>query len=100
MIFSEDEWLGNKWPSIDIEPVDMDYFLPILTHLSNSYQFPRPRILWDVDGYSAEFALLGSSAIIKVDTWTFSIAFQRTSVRDKILAHFRSLPPDFFVIDE
>jgi hypothetical protein len=96
MRFLEDQWTGNQWASIDILPVDMAYFLPILEHLSSSYNFPLPNIIWDVDGYVADFEVLGSEAIIKVDTWTFSIAFQISSVRDQVLAALRALPPDHF----
>jgi len=90
MRFSEDQWVGNQWASIDIEPVDAELFLPILKFLADTYDFPIPTIDWDVDGYSADFEILGSQAIIKVDSWTFSIAFQKTSVRDQLLAVFRS----------
>jgi very-short-patch-repair endonuclease len=55
-----------------------------------------PTIDWDVDGYGADFEILGSKAIIKVDTWSFSIAFEKDVVRDQVLAGFRSLSPDHF----
>lgn len=31
----KDEWPGNKWPAIEIYPVDKAYFLAILTYLSS-----------------------------------------------------------------
>ena len=96
MRYREDHWTGNHWASIEIEPVEIAYFLPILKYLSALYEFPMPTIERDVDGYGAHFELLGSKAIIKVDTWSFSIAFERGEVRDQVLAVFRSLPADYF----
>ncbi len=97
MRFREDQWTGNQWASIEIEPVDRAYFLPILKYLAASYGLPLPNIIWDVDGYCADFELLGSKAIIKVDTWSFSVAFQISSVRNQVLALFRALPPNYFL---
>ena len=96
MRYQENRWAGNHWASIEVEPVDIAYFLPILTYLSALYEFPMPTIDWDVDGYGADFEILGSKAIIKVDTWSFSIAFEKGVVRDQVLAVFRSLPSGYF----
>jgi hypothetical protein len=40
--FRKDRWQGNKWASIDIDPVDAACFLRLLTHLSLRYGFPQP----------------------------------------------------------
>ena len=94
--FAEDRWLGNQWASIDIEPVDASYFLPILSYLMNTYNFPQPHILEDVDGYVADFKIDHCNAIIKVDTWTFSIAFDDEAMRNRVLEAFQQLPDDYF----
>lgn len=95
MQFGKSHWLGNKWPCIEIDPVDMAYFLPVLTYLSTTYGFPMPNIGWAPDGYFADFEILESMASMNVDAFTFSIAFDHESVRDQILAALRALPPDF-----
>jgi hypothetical protein len=94
--YQADRWGGNHWASIEIEPVDVTRFLPVLTYLSTLYEFPMPTIDWDVDGYGADFELLGSKAIIKVDTWSFSIAFEDDAVRDQVLTVLRALPTGYF----
>ncbi len=69
---------GNRWASIDVDPtVDMECFFPILLHLAAVYDFFVPQKILAGCGrpQRAEFEILGSAAIIKVDTWTFSIAF-------------------------
>ena len=94
--FREDRWEGNKWPSIDITPNDAAYFLRILAYLSVRYGFTLPRIIDLLDGYAADFQLLGASATIHIDTWTFSLAFADETVRDRVLADLQTLPGDYF----
>jgi hypothetical protein len=94
--FRKDRWEGNKWPSIDITPNDAAYFLRILAYLSLRYGFTLPRIIGLLDGYAADFQLLGTSATIHVDIWTFSVAFADEAVRDRVLADLQMLPGDFF----
>jgi hypothetical protein len=96
MRFRADRWAGNHWASIDLEPVDLELFLPVLNFLVSIYDISLPGILWDVDGYSADFELLGSKAILSVDTFTFSAAFELDAVRDQVLSLFQSLPLDYF----
>jgi hypothetical protein len=83
--FRDDEWLGNKWASIDIEPVDVNNFLPVLLHLSDLYGFPVPSIDHCLDAHAADFKILNSKATIHIDCWTFSIAFEETMIRDQVL---------------
>lgn len=96
--FSEDRWLGNKWASIEIDPVDAIYFLPMLSYLMATYNFPMPSLIWDVDGDSADFKIQNSNAILRIDTWSFSIAFEQDAVRDGVLEALRTLPDDYFEI--
>jgi hypothetical protein len=97
--FRKDYWLGNKWASIDIGPVDGAYFPRLLTHLSLRYGFPIPPILDTIDGYAADFEILGSEASIHIDTWNFSIAFEVEAVRDQVMADLQGLPPRYFEAD-
>jgi hypothetical protein len=94
--FRKDQWMGNKWASIDIWPNDAVYFPRVLMHLSCSYGFPLPRILDLIDGYAADFQLLTSDATLHIDTYTFSIAFAHEVVRDRVLADLQALPSDYF----
>jgi len=96
MKFIADHWIGNKWPCIEIDPVDAKYFLLILRHLSATYDFEMPSIEQTLDGGYAEFQMLGTEAEIGIDNWTFSVAFKDISVRDKVLAELKALPEDFF----
>jgi hypothetical protein len=94
--FTEDRWLGNKWASIEIDPVDDTYFLPILTHLMATYGFPQPSVIDAIDGYIAEFNILNCDAILSLDTWSFSLACKQDAVRDTVLEALRALPDDYF----
>lgn len=96
VIFSADRWLGNKWASIEIEPVDEVYFLPMLSHLMTTYHVPQPTIIDSIDGYFAEFQLLNSKSILSIDAWTFSIAFEDEVVRDIVLEALVELPDNYF----
>ena len=94
--FRNDQWMGNKWASIDIWPSDATYFPRILAHLSCCYGFPLPHMIDLLDGYAANFGLLSSDATIHIDTYTFSIAFADEAVRDRVLADIKALPSDYF----
>jgi hypothetical protein len=94
--FRKDQWMGNKWASIDIWPNDVMYFPRILTHLTCSYGFPLPRIIDLIDGYAADFQLLSSEGTIHTDSYTFSIAFADEAVRDRVLADLQGLASDYF----
>lgn len=89
------QW-DNGQPVIDIDPFDEAYFAPILKYLSDTYHFPMPEIIEWMDGYVAHFEILGSWAEMRTDTWFFSITFGSVSVRDEVLVHLQSLPPDYF----
>lgn len=84
-----DRWLGNQWASIDITPVDEQYFLPLLWYLSQHYDFAMPPVIDAITGYMAKFMVLGSPAMISIDTYDFSIAFADDDIRDHILAHLQ-----------
>lgn len=95
--FYKDRWIGNKWASIDITPVDEAYFLPVLQYLMATYNIPKPRIILDVDGCIAEeFLLLSCPVMMGVDTWTFSIAFEQDEIRDTVYDAMIQLPDDYF----
>ncbi len=96
MRFREDEWIGNRWPSIDIEPMDQGLFFRLLTHLTVTYNFPMPRIIDTIDGYAADFELAGSAATLSIDACMFSLAFQEQDVRDQVLATLIMLPENYF----
>jgi hypothetical protein len=94
--FRKDTWAGNHWPSIEIEPVDARYFPRLLLHLSRTHIFAMPVIVDTMDGYAADFVIHGSQAKMMVDTWSFSIAFARKSVRDAIFLSLSTLQGDAF----
>jgi hypothetical protein len=96
--FRNDRWLGNKWASIDISPVDVAYFLRVLSYLSMRYGFKMPPIIDLIDGYAADFTILDSKASIHIDTWTFSIAFEAEPIRDRLIAELQALPTGFFEV--
>lgn len=96
MKFYADRWLGNQWASIEIEPVDERYFLPLLTYLMMTYDVPKPQIVDTIDGYMSAICILGCEAILSVDTWSFSIAFAEDTVRDIVLGALLTLPADYF----
>ncbi len=92
----ESQWAGNKWSSIDIEPRDERLFFKLLDHFAAIYNFPMPRITDTIDGYAADFNVLDSTASLDIDTWMFSIAFEKIAVRDHVLAALRALPENYF----
>lgn len=94
--FSEDRWIGNKWASIEIEPVDDVYFLPMLSYLMMTYNLSQPNIIDAIDGYIAHLNILNYDATLSLDTWSFSIAFEQDAVRDTVLEALRALPDDYF----
>lgn len=96
MKYSKDQWLGNKWASIAIEPIGAFYFVHILWYLASTYDFPKPPITDAIDGYIAEFNIHDSRAIMSIDAWTFSIAFEDEAVRDVVLEALCELPDDTF----
>jgi hypothetical protein len=84
MRFREDQWIGNRWPSIDIEPMDQSLFFRHLSYCL-TYNFPMPWIIDTIDGYdgyAADFELLGSAASLSIDAYMFSLDFQQAEVRD------------------
>jgi hypothetical protein len=96
MQFREDQWIGNRWPSIDIEPMDQSLFFRLLNHLTVTYKFPMPRIIDTIDGYAADFEILGSAASLGIDAYMFSLAFQESEVRNQVLEALTALPGNYF----
>src|SRR5258708_13718968 len=94
--FTKDQWLGNNWMSIEIKPVAATYMLPILWHLSKTYHFEMPKIVDTLDGYTTQFEVLRSAAMLLIDNWTFSIAFENGIVPDQVLTKLCSLPENYF----
>lgn len=95
--FWDFQWSGQRWENIEIDPVDQTYFLPLLTHLAVTYGFAMPTVIDTIDGYAADFALLGSNARLQVDAYSFSIALEKKTVRDQVMAELRALPEDYFL---
>lgn len=98
MKFTKDQWLGNKWPSIDIDPYKAWQFLAVLTHLHVTYRIELPPIYNTLDGYGADFRIGDCEVMMSMDNWTFSIAFADEAVRDAVFEELTSLPPDFFSV--
>lgn len=96
MEFLDYQWSGQRWDSIEIEPIDQRYFFPLLDYLMTTYGFPQPRVIDTIDGYAADFVLLGSDATLQIDAYSFSIAVQDKAVRDVLLAALRELPEGYF----
>ena len=91
MRLTKDEW-ANGWACINIEPGDGKLFLPILIHLAHAFEFPLPQIMDILDGYAAECEIQKSRAILHMDNWSFSMAFENSDVRDQVLANLEALP--------
>jgi len=98
--FREDRWEGNQWASIAIAPHDAAYFLPLLGYFCLRYGVAVPLIVDLLDGYAADFAVLGTHATIHIDTWSFSVAFADQAVRDRVLMDLQTLPVDYFEVAE
>jgi len=96
LAFSKHRWIGNQWASIDIDPADEVYFLPVLYYLMATYHIPQPPIIDTIDGYTSEFILRDCPTIISVDAWTFSIAFEHDAIRDTVFDNLMKLPSDYF----
>ncbi|PJJ60248.1 hypothetical protein [Hymenobacter chitinivorans] len=94
--FVSSRWLGNHWPSIEVEPAETALFQRLLAHLAATYHFPLPPLIDILDGYVADFTLLGSAATLHLDNWTLSLACASEAVRDQVLAELLALPADFF----
>ncbi|TGE28760.1 hypothetical protein [Hymenobacter metallicola] len=94
--FVSSRWVGNRWPSIEIEPVETFMFQCLLAHLAAMYHFPLPPLIDILDGYVTDFKLLGSDATLRLDNWSLSLACTSEAVRDQILTELQALPPDFF----
>jgi hypothetical protein len=89
-------WTEQGEEDIEIEPVDATCFLRALAYLSGRYHFEFPRIVDTLDGYAADFILLGILATLAIDTWSFALIVRDETARDVALADLRALPPDFF----
>ncbi len=96
MKFWDFQWSGQTGENIEIEPVDQSYFLLLLTYLMVTYNVPLPPVVDMLDGYAADFVLLGSRATLQVDTWSFSLRFECKAVRDTVFADLQALPDDYF----
>lgn len=92
----KDRWVGNGWASIEILPNDAAYFPRILLYLSLSYGFPLPALVGLIDGYAADFQLLGTEATMHMDSYSFSVAFADDAARDSVLADLQALPSGYF----
>jgi hypothetical protein len=97
--FYPNEWVGNHWASIDIEPPEHHYqlFLPLLHYLASTYGFEMPVTCPMLDGYAADFCLNGSDGTLFLDNWGMSLAFEQEPVRDLVLTQLQSLPTGFFL---
>ncbi len=94
--FRASQWRADGLPTIDIEPIDNGFFLPMMVHLMRTYEFPLPQIIDRITGYFADFEIMGGYATLDIDTYDFSIAFATIKVRDRVLADLNALPPDYF----
>ncbi|TGD80487.1 hypothetical protein [Hymenobacter wooponensis] len=94
--FFPSRWVGNQWPSIEMEPVETILFQLVLCYLADSYQFQLPPLVHTLDGCFADFELLGVEASLDLDNWSLSFACPDEAVRDQVLLTLQELPPDFF----
>lgn len=96
MQFNKTQWMANGWFTIDIKPEHERYFMPILNWLCGEYKLPMPQIIDTIDGYAADFELMGSQGTFWIDAWTFAIGFENLPVRDAVYDALSVLPKDFF----
>lgn len=94
--FSKSRWLGNKWASIEVDPVDEAYFLPVLYYLMKKYSFSHSKIIDSIDGYITDFKIGDCDVYMGIDTWSFSLAFEQEGIRDKVFDDLCNLPNDYF----
>jgi hypothetical protein len=94
MRLTEGRWIGNGWPTIEIDPVDDALFLPMLAHLATQYEFDLPPVIDKISGFGANFSVMGSMATLDIDTYDFSIAFEDEAARDYVLADLLKNPPN------
>lgn len=101
--YSKGRW-ANQWACIEIDPFETneyyEYFLRVLFHISATYHLDFPKGTGTLDGFIAEFEILGSAVIMHMDNYTFSVAFMAENVRDQVLAELQALPPDYFYIKQ
>ncbi len=97
--FSKDKWLGNKWPAIEVHPTTTN-FLPIMSHLSRKYKFPFPKIINTIEGYTSDFEINRRKAIMHIDNWSFSFAFEDEKTQKMVLIELQSLPSSCFETDK
>lgn len=96
MCFRKDEWMGNRWPSIDVEPMDQNLFYRLLSYLTVTFQVQMPRIIDTIDGYAADFEIQRCPVSLGIDAYMFTLGCQQPDVRDTILAALSALPEDYF----
>jgi hypothetical protein len=70
--------------------------LALFTHLVAVYHLPFPLLVDLLDGYAADFSLLGTDATLMVDNWTLSLASASEKARNSVLADFQALPLNYF----
>jgi len=83
--FTADQW-ANGWASIEMLPVDEQAFGLMVQWISYHYGATIGPIVDSIDGYFTDFVLMGSRAILSVDAWSLSLAFELEEVRDRVLA--------------
>ena len=94
--FRKGTWAGNHWTSIDVftnlfDDYDIELFQIIFdficTHFSGNIKHNGIKNLFDVpvDRYIADFELFGSQVCMDMDGYQFSIAFEKTEIRDIVI---------------
>ncbi|HWX02899.1 hypothetical protein [Collimonas sp.] len=85
MTFTKSQWVGNKWPSVDIFPYETDDFLVVVSSLCTAFSLPTPNIVDILDGYAADLIIDKFPVQIMMDNWTFSVASESSDVRDAVM---------------
>jgi hypothetical protein len=65
--YSKDRWAGTQWPSIEVVPAEGRFFPRVPLYLAATYGFRHPKTTDILDGWVAEFEVLGSPAAIHID---------------------------------
>jgi len=83
--------LQHPRPIIAISPIDEGCFMPLLTHLAQTYHFPMPSVTDRITGYFANFKIEGRWGSLDIDTYDFMLIFKDAALRDRVLSHLMTV---------
>ncbi|MEL7436463.1 MAG: hypothetical protein AAFN11_21160 [Chloroflexota bacterium] len=85
MAFYASQWKGNKWASIEIEPIERQIAVKVLEHIASAYDITLPPYHETFEGFYCNFVLENTNVKFTLDAWSCSLAFDVTATRDDVL---------------